>query len=71
MKKLNAGNFPAYLRVKSDSQVVRCIGFHPATLKYDVETTGGKTMTLEQPEVQNNVTEDELLKFLAVNPESN
>jgi len=58
-----------YLRVKSTKQVVRCTAFAPATKQYDVETVDGKAMTLGQTEVSTDVTTDEELKFMAVNPE--
>ncbi len=60
-----------YLRVKATQQVVRCTAFAPATRQYDVETVDGETMTLDHTQVLTNVTDDEQLKFMAANPESN
>jgi len=58
-----------YLRVNFTKQVVRCTAFAPATRQYDVETVEGNAMTLGQTEVSTDVTTDEELKFMAVNPE--
>ena len=58
-----------YLRVNSTKQVVRCTAFDPATRQYDVETVEGNALTLGQADVSTDVTTDEELKFMAVNPE--